>query len=193
MREAARLAEDHIRSTIAWALGLDSADLWVVTVAPSSGQVYAATVNALYVLYDRTSWQQVSFLPDAPTALVAGGPAGQVVYLGTIASGPYRSLDGGQTWQWILNGLPFAERLTVTALALNPESQSAQQIYMALGVTVGTSQLHTTPLGIFRSDDGGETWVAIDYLSTRLIIDPATPNYLYGLTEVGAWQTALPQ
>ena len=44
-----------------------------------------------------------------------------------------------------------------TFLAINPESQSAQQVYMALGVTLGTSQLHTTPLGIFRSDDGGET------------------------------------
>jgi photosystem II stability/assembly factor-like uncharacterized protein len=62
-------------------------------------------------------------------------------------------------------------------------------------VTVGTTSLQTTPLGIFRSTDQGTTWARIDDgkapldgLTTQLTIDPAMPNVLVGQTDSGAWR-----
>src|SRR5207249_1441970 len=149
---------DHIRSKSAWALGVGPSDLVAVTVAPMSGVIYAATTDALYVLHGAATWQQLSNLPDVPISLAAGGADGQVVYLGTQSSGPYRSLNGGQTWERVQTGLPDAERLSVTALASEAADDAGQHVFMALAATVGTVTNYTTPLGIFRSDDGGKSW-----------------------------------
>jgi len=198
VRAAAQRADDHIRTKIAWALGLEPSDLTVVAVAPVSGVLYAATNDALYAMRDAATWQQLNNLPDVPVALAAGGVDGQNVYLGTLSSGPYRSQDGGRTWERVKTGLPDAERLSVTALTVDPSDASAQQVYMALAATVGTVTNNTTPLGIYHSADGGKTWSQLEkvpapaeFPTTRLILDPNAPNDLYGLTEAGAWRTTL--
>lgn len=199
VREVARLATDAIRSNVAWSLQLAPSDLLTVAVAATSGQVYAATRDELYALHESTTWIPVSRFPDVPTALAAGGPDGQLLYLGTVSAGPFRSHDGGQTWQSMRGGLPPAERLTVTALLIDPTTPSGEQVYMALAALVGTTESHTTPLGIFTIHVDGAKWLPVeareaplDSLTTRLWIDPSAPNELYGLTETGVWHTNLP-
>ena len=195
VRDAAHLAEARIDSNIARALGLDAADIRFVSTAAASGLYYVATNDSLYAVTNSSTWRQVNTLPAAPTALAAGGLDGKIVYLGSESDGPFRSVDGGETWQSIRSGLPAAERLAVTSLVIDPVTdKSAQQIYMTLEAALGTTELHITSLGVFYSADGGASWSLVNETqdATGLAIDPATPKMLYGMNETGVWQTSIP-
>jgi hypothetical protein len=161
VRAAAQLAEARIRGNIAHELGITPEELLLVSVAPANGLIYAATQNGLYAIRDSSNWKLAGVLPGYPTALAGGGLDGQLIYVGTVGSGPFRSLDGGQTWERILTGLPVAEQLSVTGLTITADSNDAQDVTMALDVTVGTTELHTTPLGVFQSTNGGANWAMV--------------------------------
>ena len=194
VRDAAHLAEARIASNMARALGLATEDVRYVTVA-QNGPYYVATDDTLYVLTDSDNWHTVSTLPAAPTALAAGGTDGQIIYLGTETNGLYKSADGGATWRAMRTGLPQAERLAVTALAIDPGADAqASQVSMTLEAALGTTELHITSLGVYYSGNGGESWTQVSDAqeATGLAIDPATPKVLYGMNETGVWQTPLP-
>jgi hypothetical protein len=196
VRDAASRASDHLRGDIAHTLGIAPNEVLAMTTASANGIVYAATQKQLYVVQADQTSQAVSNLPDVPMSLAAGGTEGQQVYLGTVSEGLYRSMDGGATWEQVKTGLPDSPSLTVTALAADPtKNANSSDVYMALGVTVGSTSLQTTPLGIYRSTDRGSTWARIDDgkaplngLTTALTIDPATPTVLIGQTDSGAWR-----
>src|SRR5205823_5616329 len=64
-----------------------------------------------------------------------------VIYAGT-QDGPYRSTDGGTSWE---RPAKFPAGLQVWSIALHPKSPKT--------VFAGTS-----PVGVWRSDDGGSTY-----------------------------------
>lgn len=94
------------------------------------------------------------------------GPNGQIVLAGTAegdGGGVYRSDDGGQTWSRISapygqpvgsSGLPSA---AVSDLIADPGD--SQRFYCALVKQQGSA---LTAPGIFRSDDGGLHWQAVN-------------------------------
>ena len=190
--QAAQAAENQVYANVATGLGVPPSGVRAVTVATSSGRLYAATESTLYAPRD-LGWGQVGTVPDVPTALAAAGDNGQVIYLGTKQAGAFRSLTGGSTWEAINSGLPTGSRFAVTAVAVDPSN--ASQVYITLAKSEA-SQVPLTPFGIFQSMDGGNSWASltpwnVDYVTTRLVIDPGTPGYLFGLTEGGAWQYPL--
>src|SRR6266545_2980098 len=63
-----------------------------------------------------------------------------LVYIGTD-QGPYRSADRGERW----DRLAFPEGLQVWSILVHPGKP--QTVYAG-----------TSPVGVFRSDDGGDTW-----------------------------------
>lgn len=92
-------------------------------------------------------------------------------------SGIWKSTDGGQTWkQTSRNGIPPG-LLGRIGLAVAPQT-NGQRIYAA--IMVGEKG------GLFRSDDGGDSWKLVNKDSTipstyfgRLTPDPANPDVLY--------------
>jgi photosystem II stability/assembly factor-like uncharacterized protein len=66
---------------------------------------------------------------------------GSVLWLGTN-QGAMRSTDGGESWRYVLNGLPKSDVLAVR--------------YDASGQRLLATALHTH--GVFESKDGGQTW-----------------------------------
>ena len=110
-----------------------------------------------------------------------------VIYLGT-RSGPYRSADRGESWEW----LAFPEGVEVWSLLVHPTNQRI--------LYAGTS-----PVGVWRSDDGGDTWrrlpkaVETERVKMksfvcrvmRLAADPAHPDELYAALEVGGAMRSL--
>ncbi|MGD0300542.1 MAG: SBBP repeat-containing protein [Bryobacteraceae bacterium] len=132
----------------------------------------AATVQNLYSP-DLTAIANIAVDARNPATIYAVSPASLL-----------RSTDAGNTWK-ILPGLPSGTNLN--AVAVDPTNSSV--IYLG-----------TTPLGAFKSTDGGATWAAINNgippipeqtltgaiiqsLDVALIwIDPKSPNSLFALS-----------
>ncbi len=111
------------------------------------------------------------------------------LYAGTFTGGVFRRRDGGDSWVAINTGLTLPPQTTepgstrreisfkrVFALAIDPVRPST--------LYAGTSGYPNPGGGVFRSSDGGDSWVAINtgltHLDVRaLAIDPVTPSTLY--------------
>lgn len=127
--------------------------------------VYAATTEGILKSTNKgDSWMFVSTMKmvmdlaidyHEPNIIFAG-----VGNLGSANPGVYRSIDSGNTWQRLTNGLPTTHtgRTTVTCYKKNPKIVMA-----SIGNDFSTR-------GLFRSTDGGYSWsemsgVSLDYLS----------------------------
>ena len=107
------------------------------------------------------------------------------VYVGTgetwtrnstsIGDGLYKTNDGGQTW----NKLPLEGSERISNIIVHPKNKNT--IYIGeLGALWGDSETR----GVFKSEDGGQTWDKIFYVDQKtgcadLIMDPNNPNVLY--------------
>jgi photosystem II stability/assembly factor-like uncharacterized protein len=128
-------------------------------------------------------WQRLGGgLPeDVEVRAIAVHPRdGKVIYAGT-QYGPYRSIDGGEHWA----ELNFPDTgLVVWSFLFHPGD--AKRLYAG-----------TAPAGLYRSDDGGDSWrrfpafrtpmrVKMDFPTrvTRLAADPSHPRELYAGLEV---------
>lgn len=83
-------------------------------------------------------------------------------------------------------------QLTVTAIVVDP--QDSGQVYIALA-SRGAEPGIKDPLGISVSTDGGTTWWGLedspmDGMTTRLVIDPQRPGWLFGMTMDTPWRYA---
>jgi len=113
-------------------------------------------------------------------ALIAHPREPGVLYAGT-QDGPYRTTDRGASWE----RLGFPERgAVVWSLALHPTRPHV----MYAGVA---------PVGIYRSEDGGDTWAKLRGARspghcemgfptrvTRIVVDPDRPDVVYAALEV---------
>jgi len=73
-----------------------------------------------------------------------------------MASGIYRSTDGGASWQQLSQGLPRSDRFGRATLALAPSNPRV--LYCIAADAAGNAD---GVLGVFRSADGGDSWTAI--------------------------------
>jgi photosystem II stability/assembly factor-like uncharacterized protein len=101
-----------------------------------------------------------------PDYFTSGGPG----------SGLYRSIDGGETWTELTEGLPKGEKGRI-ALAVAPSRPS---------VLYATVEAEETAL--YRSDDLGQTWSRKDdssniqmrpFYFSELVVDPTDHNRVY--------------
>lgn len=193
VRQAAAAAQETFRGNMAQAIGVSTIQLRDISVTPTgSPQIYAVTASDLYARHG-TRWELVSRLPDAPLALATGAEP-QLIYLATVSSGLYRSLDSGETWEHVQFGLRTPTQLTVTAVVVDP--QNSRRVYIALAAQNAQSGVKDA-LGIFASQDGGGTFILLpDSLSgvitTRLIMDSQSEGYLVGMTAESPWRYTLP-
>jgi len=98
-----------------------------------------------------------------------------------MAGGIYRSDDSGATWKHLGKGLPRADRIGRTALALAPSNTSI--VYCICADAAGNDD---GVLGVFRSADSGETWASIGRThfakegqmsyGSSLAVHPTDPN-----------------
>ena len=109
-----------------------------------------------------------------------------ITYAGTESAGLYKTEDGGDTWTRLTDnmGLPMPN-LTVTALAQGDDSD---EIYVAVGYWLGTSEAHFAPLGVYASRDGGESWHAMEGEAparsiVAMAVDVDNPNAVLAVTE----------
>jgi hypothetical protein len=193
VRQAASAAKQAFRQKIAQEIGVPISELRDISVTTSDlPQIYAATTSNLYARHGN-DWELVSRLPDAPLALATGNDP-TLIYLATVGSGLYRSLDGGETWDHVQFGLQTLTQLTVTAAVVDP--QDSRQFFIALAAQ-GAKPGVKDPMGIYTNQDGGATWSLLpnsttSLITTRLVIDPQQRGYLFGMTSDAPWRYTLP-
>ncbi|GAB5535904.1 MAG: hypothetical protein Rubg2KO_21530 [Rubricoccaceae bacterium] len=99
---------------------------------------------------------------------------GNTLLAGGTSGGMYRTTDGGQDWTLVS---PPSDGLAVTSVAQDPRTGQSSTWYYATGEYDGTvfsnsglAQNLFSGQGLFKSTDGGQTWVVLQ--ATR----PASPG-----------------
>jgi len=151
------------------------------------------------VLYkdENTGGSDIALDPSHPEVLYAAlweareGPWEDNNLLQGTGGGLFKSTDGGDTWKHLTNGLPT--NVVQINLALAPSQPS--RIYASLGTTEKGDYESGAGLGVYRSDDAGETW----YRATEdprpamrigggdltvLRVDPENPDVVYSASLV---------
>ncbi len=131
----------------------------------------ASTEGIFKTLNGGTSWSEIGSHGDLTPRTLAIDPTDyNTIYLGSSASGMYKSSDGGNTFAEINDGIPVS--LDVSSLAIAPSNHDVY--YAAL-----------YGLGFFRSDDRGYTWREVSSSYTQvnntnyILIDPTDEDTLY--------------
>jgi len=109
---------------------------------------------------ENTGGSDVEIDPSNPDILYAGlweareGPwEDNNIYNGT-GGGLFKSTDGGETWHPLTKGLP--SNLTQINVAIAPSDP--KRLYATLATTDRGEFGSGAGLGVYRSDDGGESW-----------------------------------
>ena len=157
-----------------------------VYVGTANGGVWKSTDGGMHYdpIFDHAESLSIGALAIDPND-------SDIIYVGTGENNPgggsvtasgngvWKSMDGGQTWQNL--GLVHSER--IGRIVINPNN--TDEIFVA---AVGSLYIsHTNDRGLFRSQDGGSTWVkvlegangftgAID-----IKMNPENPNILYAV------------
>lgn len=155
-------------------------DANTVYVGTAAGGVWKTT-NA------GTTWQPLSdgqsTLAVGDLALEPGNPS--VLYVGTgegnvrnsvsFGRGVFKSTDGGATWR----NVGLTDTRHIARVMVHPADR--QTVYVcAVGHMAGPN----AERGVFRSRDGGGTWIKVLYVDDRhgcadLDLDPVNPNIVY--------------
>lgn len=136
-------------------------------------RVYALVNQILFVLRDGR-WQAVESLPGPAISLAVAPDDAQVLYVGSPASGLYRSSDAGISWRPVGSGLGLipGAPLYVTALAVDKQNSGH--------VVAGTAYLVGSQLvggGVYRRVEPDEPWVRlvqVEGLVSGIIINQGT-------------------
>ncbi|HEU5422974.1 MAG TPA: glycosyl hydrolase [Nitrolancea sp.] len=133
-------------------------------------------------------WENVSdgFFNTAPVGALAVAPSdpnviyagmGETAIRGNVSEGDgvYKSTDGGQTWQH----MGLADTRAIGRIRVHPNNPDLVYV-AALGHIFGQNEER----GVFRSQDGGQSWQKVLYKSPKagavdLSMDASNPRILY--------------
>jgi photosystem II stability/assembly factor-like uncharacterized protein len=143
-----------------------------------------------------TGAADVVMAPDNPNVLYAALYARQrkpwafvygtsVTRGGEDVGGIFKSVDGGSTWKKLGNGLPRQLGRIGLAVAASKPGTVMAIVQSDEGGTSDIDQNHSRRGGVFRSEDGGESWQRVNtfnprpFYFSRLDIDPANDQRVY--------------
>jgi photosystem II stability/assembly factor-like uncharacterized protein len=124
--------------------------------------------------------------PDDPDVMLAGG----------VSGGLWKTTNGGGSWRPVADLLP---NIAVNALVMSPHDPDV--LYAGTGEGYFREEVRGTwlPLrgeGVYRSTDGGESWVRLPgtaggdfHWVNDLAVSHLDPDRLYAATRTGVWRS----
>lgn len=136
---------------------------------------HGTTWNEIFTDNVTSSIGDVTLAPSNPNIVWAGTGEPQNRQSSPWGHGVFRSLDAGQTWQF----LGLEETRHISRIKVHPNDP--ETAYVA---AVGNLWKATPERGVFKTTDGGATWEKVlhidDYTGAiDLVMDPADPNTLF--------------
>jgi len=200
-RAIARIVVHPHDPAVAWVAAVG--DLWTpregrgLFKTTDGGKTWSLVLAAPEPYRDRVGCGEVVLDPENPNVLYAALYArrrtpwsflwGADATDGKDLGGIFKSTDGGTTWRKLERGLPRRTgRIGLAVSAKNPSVvyaivQSDEEGQDPIDAILSRSG------GVFRSEDGGDSWVRVSPLNPRpfyfsqIRVDPADPNRVYVL------------
>ena len=138
-----------------------------------------ASQNARDQLLDSLDWRSIGPHRGGRVVAVAGDVSDPLVfYFGACAGGVWKTTDAGATWRNVSDG--YFTTAAIGALAVSVADPNV--IYAGTGETSIRNQVSHGD-GVYRSTDGGKSWVNLGLRDTRYIgkiqIHPNNPDHVY--------------
>ncbi|MEA2598358.1 MAG: hypothetical protein QOF01_4827, partial [Thermomicrobiales bacterium] len=192
---AMRTLQDSLLSSLEWrSIGPHRGGRVVAVAGDVSDRLtfyFGACAGGVWKTVDGgLTWRNVSdgsFNTAAVGAIAVSESDPNVIYAGTgettirgnvsHGDGVYKSTDGGKTWR----NVGLKDTRHIGRIQIHP--QNPDLVYVAaLGHAWGPNEER----GVFRSNDGGETWQKVLYRSPRagshdVSMDPNNPRLLYAV------------
>lgn len=139
-------------------------------------------------LYQAMHWRNVGPFRAGRTSAVAGrADQPMTFYAGASGGGVWKTVDAGRTWHNISDG--FFDVGGIGAIAVAPSDPNV--IYVGTGEASIRGQTTSPGDGVYKSTDGGKTWVHIGLAETRHIasiaIDPRNADVVYVAAQGTPW------
>ena len=112
-----------------------------------------------------------------------------VMFIGSVGGGIWRSVDAGAGWTPINDFLPS---LAVTSIIIDPNDIT--RMYAATGEGFGNGDA-LPGAGVYRSNTGGATWAQLPTTVTwtftnRLAHHPTQSNLIFAAADTGLWRSS---
>ncbi|MCA8952827.1 MAG: hypothetical protein KDE27_25180 [Planctomycetes bacterium] len=152
----------------------------IVWVGAASGGVWKSvdsgvTFEPVFDDQNCTSIGAIAIDPRSPEVVWIGTGEGNPRNSASVGRGVYRTRDGGRTWQHL--GLARSEK--IHRIVLDPRDPD-----VAFVAALGSSWADSEERGLYRTENGGESWVRTLHADERtgcsdIAIDPNNPDKMF--------------
>ncbi len=118
--------------------------------------------------------------PEGNRAIAIAGVPGDPMtnYIGAASGGLWKTTDGGIKWKPVFDG---QEASSIGSIAIAPSNPEI--VWVGTGETFLIRPAHAMGDGIYKSEDGGETWQHMGLPKSgrigRIVVHPTNPDIVY--------------
>ncbi|MSP49806.1 MAG: hypothetical protein EXQ95_10845 [Alphaproteobacteria bacterium] len=145
---------------------------------------------------DSTRWSSLgpANIPGRVRAVVVHPSDGNRIWVGAVSGGIWYTADGGSSWRPLND---FQSNLAIASLVIDPSNTNV----LYAGTGEGFFNVDAVRgAGIFRSTDGGQTWIQLSatnpandsnwYYVNRIAVNPSNSSLILAATNGGVYRTA---
>ena len=183
-----RLSRDHLQGRLS-GIGFRSTFIvFLLAALASTGTVVGQEASdATAIPLDDMQFRMIGPFRGGRSISVVGHPTDRLTfYFGSTGGGVWKTVDAGHNWINVSDG--FFATGSVGAIAVAPSRP--ETVYAGMGEhAIRGNTSHGD--GVYRSDDGGETWRHLGLKDTRqisnVIVHPTNPELVYVAALGHAW------
>ncbi len=139
-------------------------------------------------LFQAMEWRNIGPFRGGRSTAVAGIPSSHsTYYFGSTGGGVWRTDDGGIIWRNVSDG--FFNTGSVGAIAVAESDPNV--VYVGMGEACFRGVMSSHGDGVYKSYDGGDTWIHLGLEMTRqistVVVHPKNPQLVYVAAQGNPW------